>query len=219
MIIDRRTLEEYGARLKNDYTVSGVPVDTHFHQGARQSGFILHGQETGLKTIDLTIVFIGRDRVEVDRRKSRLDGALMGKNELCLDGYFYTVFCSSFGNSAYQGDGLCEASYQFTGYKHGRLKKIRGNTLYCESTLPHTDCRLLVTASRSSGSYRVGSVTFRDVQAGERLEVDGFDKRILIGGIPAADRAEWIRFPSLVPGKNLILCDDTVTVEYYPVYF
>lgn len=219
MIVDGRTLAEYGARLKNDYTISGVPLTSYFHQGVRQSGFTLHSQEAGLKTIDLTLVFSGADRAEIDRRKSRLDGALFGKNELCLDGCFYTVFCSGVGGSVYQGDCLCESAYQFTGYKHGRLKRITGNTLYCESTLPYTDCRILTTVTAASGSYRVGSITFQNVRAGELLTVDGIDKRILIDGIPAADRAEWIRFPSLIPGKNFILCDDIVTVEYYPVYF
>lgn len=219
MIIDERMLAEHGARIKSDYTVSGVPLNTHYHQGIRQSGFILHGQEPGLKTIELTVVFFGKSRPEIDRRKSLFDGALTGKNELCLDGYFYTVFCSSIGGSLYQGDGLCESIYQFTGYKHGRLKKVTGNTLYCESTLPHTDCRVSVTVSRASGSYRMGGVTFRNVKAGERLVTDGIDKRILINGSPAADRAEWLRFPTLAPGKNIILCDDTVTVEYYPAYF
>ena len=219
MIIDERTLAEYGARLKSDYVVSGVPINTHYHQGIRQSGFILHSQEPGLKTIELTVVFFGESRPEIDRRKSLFDGALVGKIELCLDGFFYTVFANSIGNNVYQGDCLCESAYQFTGYKHGRLKKVRGNTLYCESTLPHTDCSVSVTVSRAAGSYRMGEVTFRNVKAGERLVSDGIDKRMLINGAPAADRAEWLRFPALVPGKNVILCDDTVTVEYYPVYF
>ncbi|MCI8276302.1 MAG: hypothetical protein HFI66_11990 [Lachnospiraceae bacterium] len=219
MIIDERMLADHGARIKGDYTISGVPLNTHYHQGVRQSGFTLHSQEPGLKMIELTVLFFGKDRPEIDQRKSLFDGMLFGKNELCLDGYFYTVFCSSIGGSLYQGECLCESTYQFTGYKHGRLKKVTGNTLYCESTLPYTDCRVSVAASKAASSYRVGGITYRNVKAGEKLVADGICKRILINGTPAADRAEWFRFPTLVPGKNIILCDDTVTVEYYPVYF
>ena len=87
------------------------------------------------------------------------------------------------------------------------------------STLPHTDCKITVTVSQDYATYKVGTVTFSDVHAGDVLVVDGLDKRILINDAPAAQKAEWIRFPSLVPGENIIACNDTVTVEYYPVYF
>ena len=65
----------------------------------------------------------------------------------------------------------------------------------------------------------MGTVKFLNVKAGERLVVDGMDKRILVNDAPAANRAEWIRFPSLVPGENHITCPDEVTVEFYPVFF
>lgn len=218
-IIDEVCIAKYGGKLKNEYTISGVPLENHYHKGVRQSGFILLNQATGLKEISITIVFQGQDRSEIDKRKVLFDSLLMGKNELVLDGFFYTVLCQSIGESIYKGFCVCEARYDFIGVKHGNLQTVMGKTLYCMSTLPATDCRISVTVSASAQFYQVGSVTFKDVSAGDKLVVDGLNKRILVNDAPAAQKAEWVRFPSLSPGGNSIQCVDIPTIEYYPVFF
>ena len=219
MIIDEIMLNQHGGRLHAGYTISGVSMENSYHRGVGQSDFTLLKQDAGLKSINITVTFLGSAREEIDRLKSLFEMRLMGKNDLVLDGNYYSVICQEIGNANYKGFGACEVEYQFLGYKHGPLQTITGNHFYCASTLPHTDCRITVTASKDASTYKVGTVTFFDVSSGDVLVVDGLDKRILVNEAPAAQKADWLRFPSLVPGENVIICDDTVTVEYYPVYF
>ncbi len=219
MIIDVEMIRQHGGELHERYTISGAPIESSYHKGVRQSGFTLFNQVIGLKTITLPITFLGLSREDIDRCKLLFDMKLMGKNELVLDGHYYTVICQQIGDAHYKGFGACESEYQFLGVKHGPLQTVTANTIYCMSTLPHTDCRISVKVSKAAATYSVGTVTFKNVSAGDVLVVDGLDKRILVNGAPAAQKAEWIRFPSLVPGENIITCNDTVTVEYYPVYF
>lgn len=219
MIIDVEMIRQHGGDLHERYTISGAPIESSYHKGVKQSGFTLFNQVVGLKTITLPITFCGSSREYIDRCKSLFDMRLMGKNELVLDGHYYTVICQQIGDAHYKGFGACESEYQFLGVKHGPIQAVTANTIYCMSTLPHTDCKITVTVSQDCATYKVGTVTFSDVHTGDVLVVDGLDKRILINDAPAAHRAEWIRFPYLVPGENIITCNDTVTVEYYPVYF
>ena len=88
----------------------------------------------------------------------------------------------------------------------------------CIRDRPYTDCRLTVKASQASETYELGGAVFQNVQAGDVLCFDGIDKRVLINGAPGAQRCEFLRFPSLVPGENSFDTPDPVTVAYYPAY-
>ena len=213
------SIEEYGARLKADYEITAVPLENQYFQGTKRSNFVLLSQTYGLKSIKMNFDFMGNSRGEIDTKKSIFDGNLIGTLEIMLDGYFYTVICNKLGDGVYYGDYLMECEYEFEGYKHGELTVIGSNVVWCESTAPYTDCILSATVSEAASSYQLGTVTFKGVLSGDYLVVDGINKRILINGAPAAQKADWVRFPSLVPGENLITCDDPVTVEFYQVYF
>lgn len=218
VLINNVPIKEYGAKLRDDYKISAAPLENAYFQGVKRSGFVLLSQVPGLKSLQLSIVFFGKDRREIDFRKSVFDGKLMGTLELYLDGYYYTVICNEIGDGAYQGECLMECEYEFTGYKHGKLVEVISNEVWCESTAPYTDCTLEVVTKSDVANYVLGTVTFLNVTVGEVLTVDGINKRILVNGIPAAERAEWIEFPSLSPGKNYIQCNDVPTVTFYPVY-
>lgn len=220
MWINGKDLNEYSGKLLMDYKVSGCELDVAIFNGRNRSSFNLLNTSTGLKTLTIPIIFSGKDRADVSYKKSKFEQTAVGKSELIMDdGLLYSVVLSSIGDITYIGTELAQVEYIFTGIRHGEYVSVAGSTIYCDSTLPYTDCILKTIVSVDASIYKVGSVTFKNVLAGEELCVDGINGRILVDGVPAAERADWIEFPKLVPGINNLQCDDVLTVEFYPVYF
>lgn len=222
MYLNGKPISDYGGQVEQGYTVSGVPIDYEYAQGAGNSSFVLLKQRFGLKTITIPVVFngISEDVIMHQYGLFCLEASLNKVVELILpDNREYTAFLKSAGNVKWLTQNDMAVTFVFVGYSRGPLQTVNANTVYCMSTLPHTDCRITVTVSQDYATYKVGTVTFTDVSAGDVLVVDGLDKRILINDAPAAHHADWLRFPVLMPGENLIACSDIVTVEYYPVYF
>lgn len=220
MWVNGEPIERYGAKLRMEYKASGYELENSAFKGRRRSSFVLLNSSVGFKTLTLPLVFVGCDAHDVEQKKSLFEMLLYGKNELVMDdGYMYSVYLSQIGDSTHPNPQMIEIEYTLIGVKHGPLVTVQANTIYCDSTLPHTDCILTATIGQTGSNYQMGTVTFPQVTQGEVLTVDGINKRILVDGAPAADRAEWITFPSLSPGKNIIACDDPLTVEFYPVYF
>lgn len=220
MWINNIPLSEYGGQLRMEYKVSGCAIDATAFKGRKRSSFVLLNSSVGFKTLTLPVVFEGKDRDDVTQKKSRFDALIFGKNELIMDdGFQYSAYLSAIGDASYPSPSLIETDYALVGVRHGKYVQAQGTKIFCDSTLPHTDCILSVTAGRESKSYQLGTVTFSNVTKGQKLTVDGINKRILVNGVPAAERATWINFPSLSPGVNNIICEDVPTVEFYPVYF
>lgn len=220
MWVNGNPSEKYGARMRMEYTESGYKLENSAFKGRNRSSFVLLNSALGFKTITAPMVFEGCDANDVEQKKSFFEMELYGKNEIIMDdGNMYSAYLSQIGNSTRPNPQMIEVEYTLIGVKHGPLVTVQANTIYCDSTLPHTDCILTTTVGQTGSNYQMGTVTFPQVTQGEVLTVDGINKRILVDGAPAADRAEWITFPSLSPGKNIITCDDPLIVEFYPVYF
>ena len=220
MLINGKLLNEYNGKLLMEYKVSGCELDVSVIKGRHRSSLKLLSSSVGLKSLTLPIVFHGKDRAEASAKKSMFEQEAFGKSELIMDdGLKYSVVLSSIGDADYQGIELVKTEYVFTGIRHGDYTEVVGNTIYCDSTLPYTDCILTATATTDRFNYKLGTVTFKNVVAGEVLTVDGINGRILVNDVPAAERADWIEFPKLIPGINNLQCDDTLTVEFYPAYF
>ena len=220
MWINQKPLWDFGGRLQRSYQVTGYDLTNEAFKGRKRSSFVLLNSSIGFCQLSLPIVFEGCSRHDVTAKKSLFDMEAYGKNDLTMeDGFQYFVYLDSIGEASYPADELIECDYTFIGVRHGDLETVNGNTVMCSSTLPNTDCIIDVTVSANRQNYDVGTVQFPSVTAGEKITVDGINKRILVNGAPAAEQAEWINFPSLIPGKNVINCLDPVTVTYYPVYF
>ena len=193
MFVNNVPISEYNAMLQQDYSVSGTEINSSYADNGRS--LVLLGQKIGLKTLTVKLTFFGKTSDETYMRYSMFCASLLGVLELIMpDEKRYRCILTSVG-------------------------AVMGSRLFCESTLPKTDCILTATVGSSGENYRLGTVTFPSVTAGEVLKVDGITKRILVNGVPAAQRAEWLQFPYLVPGINNIDCKDSVTTEYYPAYF
>ena len=212
--------EHYGAQLLSEYTYTPPEVTEETYKGRQRSSFTLLNATLGFGALNLPILFSGDSREDVPIKKSMFDAAIFGRAVLTMaDGFIFDTVLEDFGEASYPGVGLLSCTYTFKAVRRKGLRKVVGNTIYCDSTAPHTDCVLSVKVGASASNYRVGSVIFPTVSAGQSLVVDGITKRILVDGAPAAQLAEWTKFPSLTPGVNAIQCLDTVTVEYYPIFF
>lgn len=219
MLINGKNLSEYAGKVLDEYKVSGCTLDVVTLKGRKTSSFNLLNTEVGLKNLVIPIMFRGKNRLEASNNKSMFDQAILGKTEILMeDGAMYSVVLSAIGDVTYVGQELIRTEYTFWGLRHGQYVKATGNHIYCESTFPYTDCILKTTVTEDCQEYQIGSVSFKNVVAGETLTIDGINCRILVNGEPAAERAEWIEFPKLVPGINQIQCKDALIVEFYPVY-
>ena len=220
LYVNGRPETEFGGKLKN-YQVSSVEIsEVSYSHMRNRSTLQYHNTVLGLKKITFFIDFSGKDENVIALRKSLFDGEIYGKSEIILpDGFLYSAVCNSLGQEHFHSREIMEVSYDLIGIRHGPKQTAVGNTVFCGGTLPKTDCILTVMAGASGKNYKLGTVTFPTVTAGEILCVDGITKRILVNGVPAAQRAEWLEFPYLKPGLNTIDCKDPVTVEFYPAYF
>lgn len=222
MYIDWQSLAEFGGRLESGYSVSGSALTTTYIKGKDTSSFLLTSCEIGLRTITLPIVFFGGDYAAVVGNKNRFDAAAVAKKvELRLpDGYYYTSILTSAGALTWIGSTAASCTYTFLGVQHSKKMCVMttNGKVWCESTAPKVDCSLRTTVTADAEVYNLAGAKFQDVHAGDVLELDGINKRILINNAPAASRCAFLRFPFLVPGTNVLMITDPVKVTYYPTY-
>lgn len=226
-VINGKPLATYAGASLLDYVIGETPVDPVAFQGIRRTSWNLLNNFFGLREITLTVVFEANDLRTAKLNRSALNSVLFGKCELFIpdDGFYYTVICKGTGAEELIGIGTrtaqIKSTYVFVGVRHDELKTVMlapGETLYCLSTMPFTDCRLTATASASATGYVLGGAVFDSVTAGDVLVFDGIDGKITKNGNNAAATVSWVSFPQLVPGENTIDCDDPVKVEFYPSY-
>lgn len=220
MFINGKNTELFGAKLLADYKYTPPEISADYFKGRRWSNFTVLDSDVGMGKLELTLVFHARGRRDATQNKSAFDRLCVGKTDLAFgDGHQYFAVLTGFGEVTYYSPELLECAYSFDVIRHSLYMKKKGNTVFCESTLPYTDCVLSACVGADGTNYQMGPVMFSQVYAGQVLTVDGIDKRILVGGVPDASGAEWIRFPTLEPGENHFVCLDQLTIGYYPCYF
>lgn len=220
MYVNNTDVHKYGANLTLDYKYTPPTISNEYFKGRYRSNYVLLTSNYELGTLVCPMVFTAETLEHVTAKKSAFEQQLFGRCDIDMeDGYSYFAFLDDIGDDSHPCDQVIEVSYTFKCIRHKDMVTSEGNSVFCQSTLPFTDCILSVTVGESGSNYAVGSVTFPSVTQGQRLVVDGINKRILVNGAPAADSAEWIKFPYLTPGENNIKCNDTLTIQYYPVFF
>lgn len=222
MYINGVDVLSYGV-LVEQFSVGGTKVKNETYQGMNRTSFNLLSSQFGTRPISVSLFISAHDRRSLTLKKSKVDSLMWGKLELALpDGFLYTATLVSAGELAILGQennqviGLC--SYTFEGIQHDDLVTHTGNKVFCESTMPYTDCRLTGKANRAYSSLTIGTVTITGVSTNDIIVVDGINGRILQNGGPCAGNMSFVHFPSLVPGENNITSPLTLTVEYYPTY-
>lgn len=226
-VVNGRPLATYGGAALLDYSIGETPVTPETFQGVNRTNWNLLKNMFALRELSLTVVFEAEDLRTAKLNRSALNSVLFDKADIFIpdDGFHYNVICTGTGAEELIGIGdknaQLKSRYTFKGIRHDSLKTVtlqNGETLYCLSTMPFTDCRLTATVGATGTDYQLGGAAFDSVTAGDVLVFDGIDGEITKNGVNAAASVSWVTFPQLTPGANLITCDDAVTVEYYPAY-
>lgn len=221
--INGKTLEELGVDGLAEYTVGGSSFDNQTFFGRNRTTFDVLASVPRLKTVAFTLAFKSATRAAAVMLKSRVDAEFVGKIDLRMpDDLYYTVYADGIGDLVLKGTSggyIGTAAYKFKGICHGEIVTVTGNTVNCLSTTPRTDCKLEVTVPANATYFRLGTVQFNNVSAGDVLTADGLTGRILVNGAPASGEISFTQFPFLVPGENNIYTTaGTATVTYYPTY-
>ena len=173
----------------------------------------------GEKDIECHIAFLGNSIHEVQIKRSAFRAKLIGLLDISFkrDRFFYFAEYNGEKELESEHENAAVSVFKFKGVQHLPLVVLSGKDVYCESTLPKTDCRIITTATSDKSNAKVGTATFASVSSNDVIVVDGIDGIITKNGQPAT--ASFVRLPYLVPGDNSIECSfDNVTIEYYPTF-
>lgn len=223
--IDGVGSDEFGVLLLAGYTVGSTPVSrSRLKPSGIVQGWVSLSTEYDLRTITLPLHLFGPTRRDAAIQKSRLDAALASDPvELLLpNGLYYTASLDSAGDTTeFTLDGTqLECTYQFLGYAHDPLmiQQVSDGQFFATGTSPAMACRLSCVVGKSTPSYQMAGVTWTNVNAGDRLVVDGLEKRVLCNGVNAINQTDLVSWPTLRPGLNHLVAPDTLTVAYYPIW-
>lgn len=216
---------EYGARLLANYKVGGTPIKRTRQKTPGVQGWLALQTEYGLRTITLPIHVQGKTPLQASLQLSELTAALSAEPvDLHLpNGMQYFASLDSAGDAAEltQDGSLLSCTYKLAGYAHGDLQSVTippNGTLRAIGTAPHMACKISCTVGKGAGSYPMAGVVWKNVQAGDKLEIDGLTKCVTRNGYSDIGRTDLTEWPTLTPGKNTITAQDALTVSYYPIW-
>jgi hypothetical protein len=168
LLINGEPLASCGGTSLLDYTIGQVPLTMDTWQGKNRTNWNLLNAEYGIREIRLTIRFAGETLHAAKLLRSRFNSHLFGEFELFVpgDGFFYHCWPDSLGDEVLVGIGRREAQikseYKFKGVRHDTLVRVdvpANGKLFCESTLPKTDCRVTATVQAGGGGSATESAT------------------------------------------------------------
>lgn len=240
MLINNRDIAEYGARLLT-YTVGGTEL-TRVTSTSYNAAFpkMFHS-DYGQRKISITLVFkpkyhdfggVVAKLHSLAMQKSAFDAVMCkGAVDIWLpDDYYYNCVLESIGDEITDGESL-EVTYTLSGIRHLQLAKIKGDSLYCSSTVK-TDCKITLTISAdwgqevgavvlmSDGKIRTNSFIIKNLNGGDVVVIDGINKTVKRNGNNWFGNTNIVDFPFLIPGHNEYYLGGTdklsVVTEYYP---
>ena len=214
---------EFGCRLLQNWSVKDAALSPTFLQGKNCTAFTVFGSAVGLKTITLPVHLYGSTPRDALQKRNLLTAALLDDiiHLQLPDGFLYRAALSESGSFQILSQDACILScqYELSGMQCDPLQQIiAAGDIFVQGTHPAMDCRITCTASKAAEQYSMAGVTWKNVQPGDVLVIDGFKKQILKNGANAAldnDLTSWIK---LHPGQNKLVSPDPLTVEYYPTY-
>lgn len=221
MFINNEPISKYGGILLGTPRVSNAEYIPEYECMKNRSTLRHLSYDIGLKTLQCNIAFFGDSIFEIQQKRSMFRAALIGPLYLSFKKDRFTY------RSEYVSDVVLESEYEGVAvskfdFKCKQLLPLEVVTttnkkVYCQSTVPKTDCKLTATATSSESNFVLGTATFANVSANDVLVVDGINGLITKNGTPTT--ASFIRLPYLVPGENTISSTiNTLTVEYYPTF-
>ncbi len=235
-------LAEFGARLLS-FSVGGTDL-TRTTGNSFNANFpkVFH-TDFGQRKITVTVVFKPDPKIKgiisklhhLAMNKSAFDALMFsGTVDLWLpDGFYYHCSTMSVEDENSDGESL-EVTYTLNGIRHGSLSTQKGMTVYCNSTVKKTDCKITLTiadtlpadttlrilVNRDTSEYN--SIKISHVQPGDEIVIDSINTSVTKNGVNIFGDTNIIEFPTLIPGENTYTlvnqADITFTTEFYPIF-
>ena len=236
---NNKILSAYGVYI-TDFSCAPA-LDTELWKGEGRNSFILVKQNVGLQVINLSVVFENvTGNIESNIRA--FEALLLGKFTLDVgDGYIYQCSLNSIGFPVWAGSVFCAKEYVLSGFKmlpmmervftrsEGTERNVFKATVNCESTVPKTDCRVVVSGTFDIARkiITIGNHVF-DTQYAltSPLDIDGINKTLKANGENCISKFLWDDFPYFEHGNNVITVKNatypvdniSVTVQFYPTF-
>ena len=205
--------------LTSDYTVSSASVSRSVYSGGCAS-YVATKAKIGLKAIKLPVRIVQESTDMADSMRSwMLSMCLESKVEMMLpNGNTYVAALTDTGEVEKSAEGVIDFTLEFTGYQRGEIVKAQTPNIMCFSTVPETPFKITATVA-AAGSFTMAGVTFTGCTVGDVLVIDGMTGRITKNG-NAMDisKTDFMKFPTMLPGKNTVSCTVAAAVEYYPIF-
>lgn len=161
LLINGTPLSSFNGSSLLNYSIGETPLTVDTFQGINRTSWNLLKSRFGLRSITITIVFRGKTLHEAKIQRSKFNSlAASGKVELYIpgDGFYYDAYVDSLGAEELVGaddsDAAIKSKYVFQGIRRDALRSdtfMAGDKLYCLSTMPYTDCRLISTLPDDPG--------------------------------------------------------------------
>lgn len=232
-------ISAFGARLRQDYTISGAPISPTLRQGKNDSQFFLLDRSDGLLTVTLPLDFYGKNVPEIAQNMAKLRGLCHELVEVSLgDGFRYRLCLTDIGVQEWTEDVLCSQTLTFQGQRLGEPLCVTGTAplvLHNPGTWSKTACRVTFTGFQPTGAnvtiaLRQGNIAYltwrinnsADYSGGD-LVLDGIEKvNSYAGSALPRSTMTWTEYPWLHPGECTLTafgCTFTeARVEWQPAY-
>lgn len=238
MTINGLDIKIYNARLQN-YSVSGTTVtNTTSSVGDLLKMPTLFSRTLGTRTLTVTLTFkpsrLGSDSrgtsvinkltVAADNI-AKFEAEIVGKVvEITLpDGFIYTSLVTTLPPATFDSSGEHDVTYTFTAIRHKSEEtfKISANGNITSKATTAVPFNLKVVVPSAYDEITVCGIKVFNLSANDEIVINGVDGIITCNGINKFLETNFIEFPVLQPGRNVIECtaeDAEITVVYTPVY-
>lgn len=208
--------EEFRAKMIAYPTVS-TELDNAVFQGVNRSSIqLLHNYLAG-QYMDCEIDYFGTITQRTENR-SALEALLLSPEPVKIDfgdGFFYRAVWQKSPRVTNDNEVFESVAYRFRVTKHTDPVSVKIPVkqyhVYCQSTVPLTDCRLTIPFAAVQGYPNLvvaiaGEQWGFDMEITGDLVLDGINKVFTMGGHNIANHSGffWDSFPALKPGKNRV---------------
>jgi phage-related protein len=218
--------EEIFARFKAkllDYSVGAVSISDSYL--ARKNSIIpvKLKESIGTRPITLELEFEGDSCHESLLNISNLTAELLMENDILLpDGFYYYCVLDNVGTPKLEGHTYYTVQFTLVGYRHLSMLKETFTETDGMFVAGNMETPAIITIEGATGTVTVNGITVKDIK--QTVVINGYDKTVMeTDGAVESNKFKdctMIKFPSLVPGYNLIDIDGTatVTIEYTPIF-
>ena len=228
MFINGQNIALFNAEVTDDYEVGPASVTSNYVMGGGSTIPIGYGLKTSLRSITLPIAFVCSTTKEAIIQRAKIQEELLKTTVELYDeesGIYYSAVLDEISEDETLMEGVIVTTFELLGIAHGKLITLEQEDPFIAEGVcsDGQDCILSVTVKtlESDGTYKIGNVTFDSerIEAGQEIEINGFEKKVYVNGGSAMDFCDIVSFPRVYTNKlNYFECKDKLTIKYYPMY-